>query len=352
MAINKTLRFSWGHIIAFVALIFISYISFMGIIYLGDHNYINYAYRLLGITDSVNNNYFIAVLGVIIIDLLLVLFFIIPQLLKGTERKFRIRIWFERILIIVSPFVFYFVMSSYSHFWTVFKNRQQIETTFVESVKTTKEMFDSYELYANERIKEYHRKLTKSKTNTVTKNNKIEALKLQLLDENYNSLKNAAYEWIDKASGATVWNVFMIGNIDEIEKAIDRWNTTLNSFSSKIMSDEPAKVKAFSDSDPSVIKAKENLNSLRSVYTTKEDPSIPAIVVGVLLYILLLFPYIIQGRNSKSTFRLIGSEGNSYTSKHKKSKKNSKINCSKDEITFSMEDTSSSNEGDYGSFTM
>ena len=28
MAINETLKFSWGHIIAFVALIFISYFSF------------------------------------------------------------------------------------------------------------------------------------------------------------------------------------------------------------------------------------------------------------------------------------------------------------------------------------
>lgn len=319
----------------------------MGIIYLGDHNYINYAYRLLGITDSVNNNYFIAVLGVIIIDLLLVLFFIIPQLLKGTERKFRIRIWFERILIIVSPFVFYFVMSSYSHFCTVFKNRQQIETTFVESVKTTKEMFDSYELYANERIKEYHRKLTKSKTNTVIKNNKIEALKLQLLDENYNSLKNAACEWIDKASGATVWNVFMIGNIDEIEKAIDRWNTTLNSFSSKIMSDEPAKVKAFSDSDPSLIKAKENLNSLRSVYTTKGSATEIAISFAVLLYIMLILPYAIQRRHTKSTYRLLFSKKHSLSVIWKKDKK-----TKDDELQINNEHKSSSNDGAYGSITM
>ena len=61
------------------------------------------------------------------------------------------------------------MMSSYSHFWTVFKNRQQIETTFTESVKTTKNVFDSYEVYANERVKEYTKKLARAKTDEVSK---------------------------------------------------------------------------------------------------------------------------------------------------------------------------------------
>jgi hypothetical protein len=81
-------------------------------------------------------------------------------------------------------------------------------------------------------------------------------------------------------------------------------------------------------------------------------PSMLAIGIGVLLYILLLFPYIIQSRNTKSTFRLIGSEGDSYTPKRKKAKKTSKIDRPEDDMTFSIEDDSYSDEGDYGSFTM
>lgn len=328
MAINETLKFSWGHIIAFVALILISYVSFMGISYLEDGNFLY------------------AGIGTVIIDLVLVLFFIVPQLLKGTERKFNKRIWLERILIILSPVVFYFMMASYFHFWNVFKNRQQIETTFSESVKTTKGMFDSYELYANERIKEYTKKLARAKTDAISKNNKIEALKLQLIDDNYKSLKETANEWIDRASGATVWNVFMIGNIDKIEDAVDGWNNTLNEFSSKIMSDETTGTETFSDSDTSVVTAKESLNDLRNLYTEKGEPTAIAISLAVILYLMLVLPYVIQGRNPKNTFRLFISEGYSFPTKRRNSKK--EIDDTDDEI----DDRMSSNNDDYGSFTM
>lgn len=334
MAINETLKFSWGHIIAFVALIFISYVSFMGITYLTDGDFLY------------------AGLGVLIINLVLIVFFIIPQILKGTDEKFSRKIIFERILFFSAPVFFIAAMVPYAHFWTVFDNRSQVETTFSESIKTTKGMFESYEVYANNRIKEYDKKLAQNKTEIVHRTNEVEALRLQLIADNYDALKESAVKWIDNASGATVWNVFMIGNIKKIESAIENWNNSLSEFSGKIMSDEPNGVEPFSSSDPSVTKAKENLNNLRSVYTTMGTPSMLAIGIGVLLYILLLFPYIIQCRNTKSTFRLIGSEGDSYTPKRKKAKKTSKIDRPEDDMTFSIEDDSSSNEGDYGSFTM
>lgn len=88
MAINETLKFSWGHIIAFVALIIISYLSFMGITYL------------------TNGNFLYAGIGVLIIDVLIILFFIIPQILKGTDEKFRRKIIFERILFFL-PLLFF-----------------------------------------------------------------------------------------------------------------------------------------------------------------------------------------------------------------------------------------------------
>jgi len=59
MAINETLKFSWGHIIAFLAMIFISYVSFMGLTYWTD------------------GDFFIAGIGVAIIDILLLVFFLL-----------------------------------------------------------------------------------------------------------------------------------------------------------------------------------------------------------------------------------------------------------------------------------
>lgn len=334
MAINETLKFSWGHIIALVALIFISYVSFMGITYLTDGDFVR------------------AGVGVLIIDLILMVFFFVPQILKGTDEKFKKKIILERILFFVAPFCFIAAMGPYSHFWSVYKNRSQIESIFSRSIESTKGIFDSYEIYANDRIKEYDKILAQKRTNEVQRTNKVEALRLQLIADNYDELKKTAIKWIDNASGATVWNVFMIGNITKIEEAIESWSNSLNGFSSKIMSDERDDVKPFSSANTNITTAKAKLGSLRSVYTTMNPPSMLAIGIGVLLYMLLLFPYFIQSRNTKSTFRLIGSESESYTYKWKKSKKTSKISRNEDDMIFSLEDESSSNDGDYSSFTM
>ncbi len=335
MAINETLKFSWGHIIAFVALIFISYVSFMGITYLTDGDFLY------------------AGVGVLIINLLLIAFFILPQILKGTDEKFSRKIIFERILFFCAPIVFVGVMMPYAHFWNVFEKRSQIETTFSESIKTTKGMFESYETYANARIKDYDMKLAREKAQPVTRGNKVEALTLQLIDKNYTSLKNSAFEWIDNASGATVWNVFMIGNIKKIENALDQWNSSLSEFSNKKMSDENSEVVAFSSTDKSVNLAKENLSGLRSVYTEKSGPTIIALSIGILLYILLLFPYIIQSRNTKSTYRLIGSEDGSYTPKKHRKVPKKNVERREDEISIKIDDEdTSSSSGDYDSFTM
>lgn len=69
MAINEILKFSWGHIIAFLAMIFISYVSFMGLTYLTD------------------GNFMIAGIGVVIIDVLLLVFFIGLQVIKSVQRS-------------------------------------------------------------------------------------------------------------------------------------------------------------------------------------------------------------------------------------------------------------------------
>ena len=335
MAINETLKFSWGHIIAFVALIFISYVSFMGITYLTDGNFI------------------FAGIGVVVVDLILILFFIVPQILKATDAKFDRRIIFERILICTAPIFFVVVMVPYAHFWTVFKNREVIEKTFSESLETTKGMFDSYEEYAEARVRAYSDSLTVRYYDTVAMRNpqemrclnQVEALSLQLKSDNFDNLKATAVEWVDDAAGTTVWNVFKIGNLKTIEKSLDDWNSSLTEFSKKKMTDESANVKAFTSEDKSVMAAKEKFNTLRSIYTSVKAPTIIAIGVAVLLYAMLMFPYFIQNRNTKSIYSLFGNE------RTKKSAKSAKPKKEGNEILF-VEDGSSSNKGDYDSFTL
>lgn len=333
MAINETLKFSWGHIIAFVAIILISYVSFMGISYLTDGNFL------------------FAGIGVVGIDVILIVFFIGAQLMKGTDEKFKRKIIYERILLFAAPIVFCAVMIPYSHFWTVFDRRDDIQTTFSSSLNETKGMFDAYKAYADARIKDYDQKLAKDKVSQPSRQNRVNALKLQLVSDNFSNLKTASCQWIDRASKATVWNVFMLGNIHKIKAALEDWNKSLTAMSQKRMSDEQQDVSPFTSEDPSVVQANKDLTNLNGHYSNMQSPTWLAIVTGVILMLMLFFPYVIQNRNTKSTYRLIGTEDTNNKQIAKKAQKRIKKEHP-EESSFELESSASSNTGDYDSFSM
>ena len=295
MAINDKLKFSWGHIIAFVAMIFVSYVSFMGLTYFLEGSFI------------------LAGAGVFIIDVLLFVFFIVPQFLKGADARFKKRIRWERALLLLAVPAYLVAMLPFTHFWTVYDNRDKVERGFADAIAKKDSIFSSYEEYVAERRSSYDRVLASSRLNAISKDNRKEALRLQLIDANYTALKAAADDWGRGCKGVTVWNVFMIGNVDLVENAIDDWNRSLVAFSEKKMHDEVADVESFPLEHTSVMAAKEQLNVLRQAFTTPDLPTLIAYVLVAVIYIMLLFPYIIQRRNTRSVYRLFGKRKGSVT---------------------------------------
>ena len=311
MAINETLKFSWGHIFAFVAMIVGSYMTFMGITYFTDGNFL------------------IAGIGVGVLNLMIIALFIVPQMLKATERKFAKIIKRERAIVIIAPIIYVVLMLPLAHFWTMFSERDEIETTFTDAIQMTKTIFVDYEEYANERVEKYKstldslqtvqknskkKKVKKNALSDMTKYNKVEALELQILGDNFNNLKVSALDWVSQASGTTVWNVFMIGNIKTIEKAVENWVLTLEDMSSKVMTDEPAGVVAYTSSEMVVTEINDAFKSIRNIYKTTQFPSVIAIVLIAVLYLMLMFPYLIQARNTKTTYTFWGRSGGVETS--------------------------------------
>lgn len=66
---DEQLKFSWGHIIAFLALIFISYITFVGVVYRTDGDFTK------------------AAVTMVVVDIVLVVVFIGSQMAKATAHK-------------------------------------------------------------------------------------------------------------------------------------------------------------------------------------------------------------------------------------------------------------------------
>lgn len=332
MAINETLKFSWGHIVAFLAIIFISYMSFMGLTYLTDGDFL------------------IAGVGVAVIDVLLFACFLGAQALKAAEKKFNKRVIWERIVVVLTPFMLILCSLPMNHFWTVFEQKDEIETQFSSAIEQSKAMFESYESYASKRIDNYERLLAKNsrEVSGVSRANKVEALTLQLQSDNYYNLKTSAIEWIDKATGATVWNVFMLANIKTINDAVEEWNHKLSVMSENSMSDE-GKIQSFDSNSEVVTAVKSGLSQLNSIYSVRKDTQGYCWLIVLLLYVMLILPYLVQSRNTKSLYTLLGSkEKESLIEIIQQKKVQKELNNS----PFTMTEDRKSDSNEYGSFTL
>lgn len=349
---NEKLQFSWGHIIAFLALIAVSYISFVGFTYL------------------TNGNFTIALIGMGITDVIFILFFIGAQQMKASGVKLKRKIIWERIFIFGSPVIFIAGMISMSHFWTVRSQNDEIVSIFTTSINDARQLFSDYENYSNTRIENYERGLNHIIANkesdkrtfidagfennkaNIQKDNMIETLRLQLLSQNYDSLRNVAEKWIDGAShGASTWNVFLLGNTREIRNALANWEKQLKSFSAKEMSNESLTGNVSHFQSDGAKNAIAGIESLTVSFTKQGLPTIGAIIFGVIIYLMLLFPYILQDRHTKNIYRIIGTENTNSKKKllHKQSKVNSTVdttsNDSREAILLNLEE-----DNDYPSF--
>ncbi len=310
---NKTLKFSWGHIVAIVALIFISIIVFMGSCYENGGNFKS------------------ALFKVAFIDILLLIAFIGAQICKSADRNFDRAIVRERILICCCPIFFVIAMIPYNHFWTVFSERKNIEQSFSSTIAKSKQMFDDYNQYANERISSYGNSLQQAIDNrnnafdtpseagedvfstyeklgftgdndATTKQIFLETLQLQLKSQNTMDLEKSALDWIESANqGASIWNVFLIGNIKNISEAIDGWNTKLVEVSTPILSNEPQNTTSFDADKSSCGAVKAELKNLQDSYKQTSGIKANTVWTGIILFLFLLFPYYLQERRTKAT---------------------------------------------------
>lgn len=336
---NEKLQFSWGHIIAFLALIAVGYISFVGFTYLTNGNF---AYAAIGMSVTL---------------ILYIIFFIGAQQMKASGQKMSRKIIWERIFIFGSPIIFIGGMISMSHFWTVKSQNDQIVGVFTESINGAKQLFSDYETYSNQRIDAYERNLNTIIANKSTdqesyrkagfeddkaniqKKNMVETLRLQLLSQNYDSLKVVAVKWIDEASkGASTWNVFLLGNTREIKSALNDWDNQLKEFSDKGLSNEAILTEVPKFSSNGAQTAITGIESLTASFTTQKFPTLAAIIFGIVIYLMLLFPYFLQDRHTKSVYRLIGDE-HSQQAKHHRSKTPKRHTQERDEDNESEDDT-------------
>lgn len=283
---NETLKFSWGHIVAFLAMIMISYVTFTGAAYLYDTNLL------------------VSALWAIASFLVMFVVFVGTQQMKAVEKNFTRSIVLERIGVVLSVVVLVLLVtiSPFKHFWTVYSNKSEIMEEFAMSIDSSKSIFENYDAYVEERIE----KTLQSKS--PEKNAQAELMRLQLQPSfatqtesfDYQTKKLEIEQWIDKARQSSVWNVFVIGNLTKIQSGVEMWKTTLESWSSK----------KFYDGDMEPYKATyditSNFNNLKQKFTNSVAFQWRAILWALVGYFCMALPWLLQRRPVKNPNTLFG----------------------------------------------
>ncbi len=283
---NETLKFSWGHIFAFLAMIMISYITFTGAAYLYDTNLVKATAWALGSF------------------IVLFIVFVGTQQLKSAEKDFTRCILLERIgvLLSIGLFALMITVSPFKHFWTVYGNKSEITADFAMAIDSSKSIFENYDEYVDTRIEKC------MQSNSTDKIAQSDLLRLQLQPEilsesgpfSYKEKESEIIKWIDAAQESSVWNVFVIGNLTQIQEGVETWKKTLEMWSDrKFYEDDMEPYKASYD-----IKA--NFDTLKQKFTVSSAFQWRAILWALLGYFFMAMPWLLQRRPVKNPNSLFG----------------------------------------------
>ena len=145
----------------------------------------------------------------------------------------------------------------------------------------------------------------------LTRANTMRALRLMLVSDNYVGVRDAARQWMDEtAAEPSMLNVFLMANIDEIQTAMQSWNQQLADFSAKRLSAEgKGDVPAFSNRNSHVEQADVMLENLKDEFRLQQPLSGTTPWAALALFLMMMVPWWVQRRNTKSTYRLFGHEG-------------------------------------------
>lgn len=361
---NQKLKFSWGHIFAFIALLFIAYMTFLSVTYytLGD-------YILAGAVTFI----VVAILFVI---------FIYLQRLKACDSKFNKNIKRERVVLGLSFILFIVLMLPFLRGWSVIKDNDKIIQNFKSSINESKNIFTQYEQYSKKRIDNYKQRLdsiatsvkpnkfeqrsninniipeaynkrsknvpndsirrpslkssndynkrsknvpidsiqdSKQQTPDLYKeigfdgkkdsyliNNRLTLLKIQIDSTNYEKIRDNALQWIEQANqGGSVWNVFLFGNLKIIKSSISSWHSSLQEFSSKKFVAEEESIMEFDKENKILNSAINSIDQLENIYKQSNELYIWGLITMVFAYLFLLMPWIVQERNTKSREKIL-----------------------------------------------
>jgi hypothetical protein len=291
---NKT-KFTLADVIGLLAVLSFGFVCFLSL------NFVT----LGGTSESIISAIVIAViLGGLALGL---------KLLKITDKNFRSRKIAEIILLFVFCIAAIIAVPVFSHYFVVSKHKAKIITEITANIEQAEKMFSEYEDYSNKRMDFYKRQL---ETAVSSKNvnpqdyakmgfvssevsdkeqleTKVNILKMDLYQSNYNKFKADASSWLSDAKAITkAWRpISLVGVVNNIDKNVNAWITRLVEYT-KVRQDGEDKVTDFG--------FEVAFGDVKSYFEESDTPTLLAAILSIVAYVCMLLPYFVSPKHSKN----------------------------------------------------
>jgi hypothetical protein len=246
------------------------------------------------------------------IALLLGGFAMCAKILKRTYNNFKICFIWERIfLVLFTILTILFAYYTFPHFFVVYEGKAEIQRKLTASIVQAENMFTEYEHYAENRKRFYENKLkgiilnkeiNPSEYNEYFVSNNINDIKqmekmmfdinADLFPSNYTDMKQKYSTWfIDAQNIVENWKwISIVDVVKEVGQNSDDWLSGLIELSTVREKNEQADNFAY----------KLEFDNVKKYFTAPGRPTLFSISSAILLYVLMLLPWLFSIRSSKS----------------------------------------------------
>lgn len=286
-------RFSFAWVIAIIALIAYSYISFMGLVYC----------QFFPVA--------ICALLVLLFDAIIVFLVYVMCRAKHT-RWIRLgtlgQVFFGLIvlaMLLASSITF-------SHFNRIIKQKEDVKVTYLSAISDAQNLSEKYDGYIEDRCQRYESTLKELETGSeeykalfknslslhlskesIIKKCSSNLKKLLKGSNDDNALLQKREQWLEKES-ASIWNLSFPANIRDITTSVNRWLDNYGELSSKSYTGE-VDVIPFEDTSFNA-----NIDKLNSICKSIMLPSVLAVLLALISFGLILLPWLITPKNMAS----------------------------------------------------
>lgn len=262
-----------------------------------------------------------SIIGAFIIAIIVGGLAFIVKLLKTTNGNFKTRIIWEWVFLVLFVLVAFAAVIPFSHYFTVLDQKEEIQNKVSANITQAESMFTKYEDYSSNRLNIYQRFLKsvaagkrvnqtlyrrlgfgKNVSDAEHIDNKMFILRSKLIPSNYegkDGTKEVATNWLANAKNTleSKW-AFTFGIVTVIKSSqtnITNWKDELIKNASYREQSETANDFEFPLTFTDVTDKFTKLNL---------SPTANSTVYAIILYVVMLMPYIVSKRSTKNHYSL------------------------------------------------